>query len=77
MPAETSQWLHVKMTENERELMEKLDRMVAEEFSDRSKFVRKLISQEWSRRFEQLAFPLADVYSRKEKAAALSRPNIT
>lgn len=70
MPDETSLWLHVKMTENERELMEKLDRMVAEEYSDRSKFIRKLIRQEWSRRFDQLALPLADVDSRKEKVAA-------
>lgn len=35
------------------ELLKKLDEMVMDDFSDRAKFVRKLISQEWERRLEE------------------------
>lgn len=39
------------------ELAEKLDKMVVEDESDRSKFVRRLIRTEWGRR-QQMALPL-------------------
>lgn len=41
------QWVHVVA---EAELVKRLDKMVAENGSDRSKFVRLLIRQEWERR---------------------------
>ena len=39
------------------ELVEQLDAMVEEDESDRSKFIRKLIRNEWQRR--QIANPMA------------------
>jgi len=53
MAEDSKQQVNVQMDE---ELAVKLDRMVEEDFSDRSKFVRKLIAQEWGRR-KQLPLP--------------------
>jgi hypothetical protein len=41
-------WAHVKFTE--REIADQLDAMVSEDGTDRSKFMRWLIRQEWKRR---------------------------
>lgn len=41
-------WAHIKITD--KELADQLDAMVASDLSDRSKFVRWLIRQEWLRR---------------------------
>ena len=47
-------FVNIKMPE---ELAEKLDEMVEEDESDRSKFIRKLIRQEYSRRQQLPPFP--------------------
>ncbi len=41
-------WIHIQVQDPD--LVQKLDEMVKEEESDRSKFVRKLIRQEYARR---------------------------
>lgn len=41
------------------DLLEDLDEMVAEDFTDRSKFIRKLVRQEKARR-QQLPLPLTN-----------------
>lgn len=53
MDDEEQVWLHAKMPT---ELQEKLDEMVLEDDSDRSKFIRQLIRQEYARR-QQLPLP--------------------
>ena len=45
-------WAHIKITE--KALSEELDAMVASDMSDRSKFIRRLIRQEWLRRTKQV-----------------------
>lgn len=44
-------WAHVKITQ--RELSEQLDALVEADLTDRSKFIRGLIRQEWLRRNRQ------------------------
>jgi hypothetical protein len=47
-------WVHVKITN--KELVEKLDEMSNSDERDRSKFIRWLIQQEWTRRNSQTFF---------------------
>jgi metal-responsive CopG/Arc/MetJ family transcriptional regulator len=44
-------WVHIQIQESE--LLIQLDEMVKEDDQDRSKFLRKLIRQEWARRVQQ------------------------
>lgn len=52
-------WAHVKFAEKHREVAEELDTMVLADGSDRSKFIRNLIHQEWLRRNRQAHWILA------------------
>lgn len=54
-------WVNIPI--QEAELVAQLDQMVQENDTDRSKFVRKLIRQEWARRMLQEA-----LLAQKEKA---------
>lgn len=40
------------------ELYKQLEQMVADDMTDRSKFLRRLVSQEWGRR-QQMSLPLS------------------
>jgi Arc/MetJ-type ribon-helix-helix transcriptional regulator len=51
---EETTFVNIKMPS---ELLEKLNEMVADEESDRSKFIRKLIRQEYARRQQLPLFP--------------------
>ena len=51
---EETTFVNIKMPS---ELLEKLDEMVQDEESDRSKFIRKLIRQEYARRAQLPLFP--------------------
>jgi metal-responsive CopG/Arc/MetJ family transcriptional regulator len=44
-------WVHIQIQEPE--LLAQLDEMVRNDDQDRSKFLRKLIRQEWARRVQQ------------------------
>jgi metal-responsive CopG/Arc/MetJ family transcriptional regulator len=44
-------WVHIQIQESD--LLLQLDEMVKQDDQDRSKFIRKLIRQEWSRRVQQ------------------------
>jgi len=56
-------WIHLLM---EKELAESLDRMVADDDSDRSKFIRKLVREEVARRTKQLPLPLPENSKRRK-----------
>jgi len=49
-------WVHIQIQESE--LLAQLDEMVKEDDQDRSKFLRKLIRQEWARRRLQASLSL-------------------
>ena len=56
------------------ELLKDLDEMVAEDFTDRSKFIRKLVRQEKARR-QQLPLPLTE--EKKRSADERTRELVT
>jgi len=68
--AETNEELKQVNVQMPNELADKLDVMVVADESDRSKFVRRLIRQEWGRR-QQMALPLQAAPAKKSRREAL------
>lgn len=60
-------------TEMEVELIEKLDKMCAEDENNRSQMIRKLIRQEWARR-QQMAQPLETVVTTAQRGKKMVKP---
>jgi len=63
------QWIHVKVTNED--LIEKLDQMSDSDERDRSKFIRWLIKQEWTRRSSE-AYLLDDLPAQDVKKIVAS-----
>jgi len=61
------QWVNIKITDPN--LVDDLDKMVADDESDRSKFIRRLIRQEKARR-QQLSLPIGITAARKSSKTA-------
>jgi metal-responsive CopG/Arc/MetJ family transcriptional regulator len=68
--AETNEELKQVNVQMPVELVGKLDAMIVDDESDRSKFVRRLIRQEWGRR-QQMALPLQAAPARKSRREAM------